>query len=63
MEIKYRRRKNLTVEEKVAIVTDYNADMSIADIKARYSVDRDTIYRILRTMAKSEGKKEEVNAS
>lgn len=51
MEIRY-RQKNLTMDEKVRIVTDYNAGMSLADIMKRYEISQNTIYRTLRSMAK-----------
>ena len=51
MEVNY-RQKRLTEEEKIRIVTDYNAGMKIPDIMQRYGVSSVmTIYRTLKTMA------------
>lgn len=57
-DIKYRQR-NLTPEQKVAIVTDYNAHMLVVDIIARHHIGRSTLYRVLKDMVQ----KEEQNVS
>lgn len=51
MEVNYRQKK-LSIEDKINIVTDYNAGMKMKDIAARYKVSVNTIYRTLRTMVK-----------
>ena len=51
VEIRY-RQKNLTEEEKMRIVTDYNAGMKMRDICNFYAVSRVTVYRVLRTIVK-----------
>lgn len=50
MEIKY-RRQGMPIETKIKIVTDYNANMPIKNIMAKYSTTRTTIYNILKEMA------------
>lgn len=53
MEIKY-RQKNLTSEEKVQIVTDYNAGIPVSEICKRYEISHMTVYRTLKTMVEKE---------
>jgi Mor family transcriptional regulator len=45
--IKYRRRK-VTPDIELRLITDYNSGMPVKDIMERYKISRDTIYRILR---------------
>lgn len=58
MEINYRIRNKLSDEDKLRLVTDYNAGMKLADLVARYEVSTNTIYRILKAMAKKVQKPE-----
>jgi Mor family transcriptional regulator len=47
MKIKY-RKKTLTLDEQINLISDYNAGMPVKEIEARYGVSRTTIYNVLR---------------
>jgi transposase len=49
------RQRRLTMEEKVAIVTDYRAGIPTPDIMKKHNVSRTTIYRALHTVVQKEG--------
>ena len=42
------RKKRLTPEQKVQLVSDYNAGLPILTLTERFSIHRTTLYRILR---------------
>lgn len=50
----------LNIEQEVAIVTDYNAGMPIAEIMEKHEISKMTLYRVLKRVVKrSEGGDEE----
>ena len=40
------------MEQKVSLVTDYNAGMALNDIMEKYAISRGTLYKVLKTLAK-----------
>ena len=47
MKIEY-RRKRLTPEQKVQLVSDYNAGIAISNLLDRFGISKATLYRILK---------------